>query len=153
MIVNNNQIGDYPVSMDAGNENFIDLVESLWRPENPKGINRYSMCWVVCSYICHYLFIANSDDTTKGSMAQTLCEALIYGWAIPETPRFVGGYGAENYLGITHGEKYIDNTYAGILTPSISFSEIEKGFNPTVWQELKPFLISLSEVTDIEYVG
>lgn len=143
MISNSKQISDYFVYKDAGNASFIDLVCSLWTPDNPKGINHQSMCWVMCSYLCYYLFCGCS---TKVARAQSLCETLIYGWSKPiDKNLYVNFYWAEEYMGISHD--------ISPLNPSISFSEIEKGFNPGVWQKLKPFLCELSEVSEIEDVG
>ncbi|NCC15348.1 MAG: hypothetical protein EOM28_03205 [Clostridia bacterium] len=151
MLVNNNQIGDYPVDLNFGNEDFKKLVDELWTPCNPKGVNSDSMRWVKCCFLCNNLFPlmrneCNNDVILKGWVSEYLCKTLIYGWSKPlDDSLYLSHFWIEDYLGIPHGEPWI-------YGQSNAYAEIEQGFNLVVWQELKPFLLALGEVPNIDAI-
>lgn len=149
MKVNNIKIGDYPIGLDCGNEDFKKLIDELWTPSNPKGVNKDSMRWVKCSFLCYNLFplTPSAEALLQIKMSTYLCKTLIYGWSKPiDKHLFLNQFWCEDYLGLPHDE---DPWFYG---QSPAYTELEKGFNLSVWEKLKPFLLELGEVPNIDNI-
>lgn len=138
MKVTTTQIGPYEVYEDKGNEDFVNLMEHLWTPDNPRNISRYGMAWVKVCYITYYFLMKGMNDIDGCNTARRLCKTLVYGLEKSmDASLYTPFIAAEKYMGIENDENY---------TPSISFEEVVREFDTQRWDEFRSLLLELCKI-------